>query len=122
LQICAESVNIKKKNSSKRPHDIPDKFTTAGKKVLSKSDSNRVSDIDPVLLRKVIHNAYNLPEFEILCRDLGLSYDDIRGSTFETKILEFIEWHRRRRRYAVLVLKILDDHPYLSSVLGIDQI
>jgi hypothetical protein len=73
-------------------------------------------ELDPILLRKAIHSAYDLPEFIILCNDLGIHYDDLRGLTFETKIMELIDWHVRRRKYADLVQKVLGDHSYLDEI------
>jgi len=64
-----------------------------------------------------MHSAYDRPAFEILCKELGLDYHDLRGETLETKMLYLIDWHRRRRRYAQLVRKALTDHPYLAQEL-----
>ncbi|MBL7062645.1 MAG: caspase family protein [Anaerolineae bacterium] len=73
--------------------------------------------VDPIKLRQAMHSAYDRPAFEILCKELGLDYHDLRGETLETKMLYLIDWHRRRRRYAQLVRKALTDHPYLAQEL-----
>ncbi len=73
--------------------------------------------MDPIKLRQAMHSAYDRPAFEILCKELGLDYHDLRGETLETKMLYLIDWHRRRRRYAQLVRKALTDHPYLAQEL-----
>jgi hypothetical protein len=73
--------------------------------------------ISSVFLRKAIYHTYSQPEFEILCSDLGVRYDDLGGSTFETKILELIAWHERRQKYDELVSKVLEDRPHLKSSL-----
>jgi len=73
--------------------------------------------VDPTRLRQAMHSAYDRPAFEILCKDLGLDYHDLRGETLETKMLYLIDWHQRRRRYAQLVRKVLEDHPYLAQEL-----
>ena len=73
--------------------------------------------VDPTKLRRAMHSAYDRPAFEILCQDLGLDYHDLRGETLETKMLYLIDWHQRRRRYAQLVRKVLEDHPYLAQEL-----
>ncbi|HUS70962.1 MAG TPA: hypothetical protein VM075_09350 [Anaerolineae bacterium] len=73
--------------------------------------------VDPVRLRLALHSAYDRPEFEILCSELGLDYHDLRGETLETKMLSLIDWHQRRRMYASLVSKVLADRPRLIDEL-----
>jgi len=73
--------------------------------------------VDPKKLRLAMHTAYDRPAFEVLCKDLGLDYHDLRGETLETKMLYLIDKHRRRRQYARLVRKVLEDHPYLAQEL-----
>jgi hypothetical protein len=73
--------------------------------------------VTPTRLRQAMHSAYDRPAFEILCKDLGLDYHDLRGETLETKMLYLVDWHQRRRRYAQLVRKVLEDHPYLGKEL-----
>jgi len=74
-------------------------------------------NVNPMKLRRAMHSAYDRPTFEILCKDMGLDYHDLRGETLELKMLYLIDWHQRRRRYAQLVRKVLEDHPYLSQEL-----
>jgi hypothetical protein len=74
-------------------------------------------NVNPTKLRQAMHSAYDRPAFEILCKDLGLDYHDLRGETLETKMLYLIDWHQRRRQYAQLVHKVLEDHPYLGKEL-----
>jgi hypothetical protein len=73
--------------------------------------------VDPKKLRLAMYTAYDRPAFEVLCKDLGLDYHDLRGETLETKMLYLIDKHRRRRQYARLVRKVLEDHPYLAQEL-----
>ena len=73
--------------------------------------------VNPTKLRQAMHSAYDRPAFEILCKDLGLDYHDLRGETLETKMLYLIDWHQRRRQYTQLVRKVLEDHPYLGKEL-----
>ena len=73
--------------------------------------------VNPTKLRRAMHSAYDRPAFEILCKELGLDYHDLRGETLETKMLYLIDWHQRRRRYADLVRKVLEGHPYLAQEL-----
>jgi len=73
--------------------------------------------VDPSRLRQTMHSAYDRPAFEILCKDLGLDYHDLRGETLETKMLYLIDHFQRRRQYEKLVRKVLADHPYLADEL-----
>ena len=73
--------------------------------------------VDPTKLRRAMHSAYDRPAFEILCKELGLDYDELRGETLETKMLYLIDSHQRRRQYAGLVRKVLAEHPYLIDEL-----
>jgi hypothetical protein len=73
--------------------------------------------VNPTRLRQAMHSAYDRPAFEILCNELGLDYDDLRGETLETKMMYLIDRHRRRRQYAQLVRKVLEDYPYLVQDL-----
>jgi len=73
--------------------------------------------VDPTKLRQAMHSAYDHPAFEILCKDLGLDYDDLRGETLELKMLYLIDWYQRHRRYPDLVRKVVEDHPYLAQEL-----
>lgn len=71
---------------------------------------DEIIQIEPVQLRKLIFSSYDLPEFELFCNDLGVNYDNLRGVTYETKILSLIRWHERRGVYTVLVRKFLEDN------------
>jgi len=73
--------------------------------------------VTPTKLRQAMRSAYDRPAFEILCKDLGLDYHDLRGETLETKMLYLIDWHQRRRQYTQLVRQVLKDHPYLGKEL-----
>ena len=74
--------------------------------------------VNPTKLRMAMHSAYDRPAFEMLCKDLaGLDYHDLRGETLELKMLHLIDWHQRRREYAKLVRRVLEDHPYLAQEL-----
>jgi uncharacterized caspase-like protein len=76
-----------------------------------------LASVDPTKLRKAMHSAYDRPAFEILCKDLGLDYHDLRGETLETKMLYLIDHFQRRHQYGRLVRKVLADHPYLANEL-----
>jgi hypothetical protein len=80
-------------------------------------DEMDLNTVNPTKLRQAMHSAYDRPAFEILCKDLGLDYHDLRGETLELKMLYLIDWHQRRRQYTQLVRKVLEDHPYLGKEL-----
>lgn len=73
--------------------------------------------IDPTALRRAMHDAYDREEFLLLCSDLGVSYDDLRGETLQTKIMYLIDKMIRSRQYERLVLKVLEDRPFLARGL-----
>jgi hypothetical protein len=75
------------------------------------------ASVNPTKLREAMHSAYDRPAFEILCKDLGLDYHDLRGETLEAKMLYLIDHFQRRRRYEKLVRKVLADHSYLADEL-----
>jgi hypothetical protein len=70
--------------------------------------------VAPTALRKAMHRAYNRSELEILCRDLGISYDDLAGEILEVKILNLIDFFSRRQQYPQLVKKVMADRPDLE--------
>jgi hypothetical protein len=73
------------------------------------------ASVDPTKLRKAMYSVYDRPAFEILCKDLGLDYHDLRGETLETKMLYLIDHFQRRRQYENLVRKVLADYPHLAE-------
>lgn len=75
------------------------------------------ASVDQTRLRKAMHGVYDRPAFEILCKDLGLDYHDLRGETLETKMLYLIDHFQRHRQYETLVCKVLSDHPHLKAEL-----
>lgn len=77
--------------------------------------------IDPTALRRAMHRAYDREEFLLLCSDLGMNYDDLRGETLQTKIMYLIDKTVRSRQYERLVRKVLEDRPFLGQELR-DQV
>jgi len=75
------------------------------------------ASVDPTKLRQAMHSAYDRTAFEILCKDLGLDYHDLRGETLETKMLYLIDHFQRHRQYTKLVRKVMADHPHLADEL-----
>jgi hypothetical protein len=79
-----------------------------------------INQVDQKWLRRAMHNAYDREEFVLLCSDLGMSYDDLRGETLSTKIMYLIDKMVRSRQYERLVRKVLEDRPFLVPEL-LDQ-
>jgi hypothetical protein len=80
--------------------------------------------VDQIKLRQAMIAAYDKPSLIALCSDLAFAYDDLsveydnlRGEAVPSKVLELIQWHRRRRRVGDLVRKVLADFPHLAEEL-----
>jgi len=68
---------------------------------------------------------YDKPGLIALCNDLAIKYSDrsveydsLRGESLSAKVLYLIDWHRRRRRMADLVRKVLADFKFLAEELA----
>jgi len=110
----AVTIGAKPPVAPAQPEQAPTEPAAPPEPLEDEMDPNTVN---PTKLRMAMHSAYDRPAFEVLCKDLGLDYHDLRGETLETKMLYLIDWHQRRRRYAQLVRKVLEDHPYLAQEL-----
>lgn len=58
---------------------------------------------DPVALRELIANSYNLEEIRTLCSDLAVDYDDLGGEGKTAKARELIAYLKRRNRLDDLI-------------------
>lgn len=65
-------------------------------------------------LRLAMHRFYNRAELSLLCRDLGVSIEDLPGVTFETQLMDLIDHCHRRGRYDDLLERIKLDRPQLT--------
>jgi len=112
-----------KGDGSHKSHDRPvwvDDFELDIRPATQNTTVTEVTDlaaVGPTKLRQAMHCTYDRPAFEILCKELGLDYHDLRGETLETKMLYLIDWHQRHRQYVLLVHKVLKDHPSLTQEL-----
>ena len=70
---------------------------------------------DPVDLRIAMYNALSLPEFKLLCANLGVRYDDLEGETLQLKMQSLIDYFSRRKRYLELVQRVLQFRPDLAN-------
>lgn len=72
-------------------------------------------EIDQRPLRLAMLRAYTRAEIEVLCRDLGLSFDALSDHRpLETQIMELIDYLRSRNRYHELVERVQADRPHLA--------
>jgi hypothetical protein len=70
--------------------------------------------IDQRSLRLMMRNAYNRNELSLLCRDLGVSLEDLSGTTLETQMMDLIDHCHRHGLYNRLLERIRIDRPQLS--------
>ncbi|MEN3330920.1 MAG: hypothetical protein V7641_285 [Blastocatellia bacterium] len=72
-------------------------------------------EVDQRLLRPAIRSAYDRGDFEILCRNLGLSIDDLSDHRpLEVQIMELIDHCRRHNRHHQLLNQVRADRPHLA--------
>jgi len=83
------------------------------------------ADVNPTRLRQAMIEVYDKPGLVALCNDLAFKYNDrsveydsLRGESLSAKVLYLIDWHRRRRRMADLVRKVLADFHFLAEELA----
>lgn len=62
-------------------------------------------------LRRMMRGAYNRAELSLLCRDLGLSLEDLAGTTLETQLMELIDHCYRHGQYDKLLERVRADRP-----------
>jgi hypothetical protein len=65
-------------------------------------------------LRIAMHRVYNRAELSLLCRDLGLSLEDLPGTTIETQLMELIDHCQRHGLREQLLERVRADRPQLS--------
>lgn len=73
-------------------------------------------EIDQRPLRLAMRCAYDRDELSLLCRDLGLSLEDLPGRTLETQLMDLIDYCHRRGLYDQLLDRMQTDRPHLASV------
>ena len=72
------------------------------------------SSIDQRPLRIAMRRAYNRDELSILCRDLGISLEDLAGKTLETQLMDLIDYCHRHGLYNQLIERMRIDRPQLT--------
>jgi hypothetical protein len=69
------------------------------------------SGINQRSLRLAIHRSYNRAEISLLCSDLGLSLEDLPGTTLEGQIMELIDHCHRHGIHGQLLHRLREDRP-----------
>jgi hypothetical protein len=75
-----------------------------------------LSENDQRPLRMAMRRVYNRDELSLLCRDLGLSLDELPGRTLETQLMDLIDYCHRHGKYRTLLKRVQMDRPEL--ILG----
>jgi hypothetical protein len=65
-------------------------------------------------LRMAMRSVYNRAELSLLCRDLGLSIEDLPGITLETQLMDLIDHCHRHGQYDTLLERMRIDRPPLT--------
>lgn len=66
--------------------------------------------LDQRALRRHIHSSLNRAELSLLCHDLGLTLEDLSGTTLEAQIMELIDYCYRHGIYDQLVQNTAFNH------------
>ena len=71
--------------------------------------------MDRVQLREDLLTVFNLEEFQLLCRRLGVAYDQLRGQTPRDKAGLLIGTMERNGRLPELVQEVVRERPHLET-------
>ena len=66
------------------------------------------------LLSRAIPLAFNLNELELLAKDIGVSIENLHGSTLEMKSSELVSYFVRRGRLEELISALLQERPKIN--------
>ena len=67
--------------------------------------------IDPIHLRQVLTEHYNLGELRILCFELGIDYEEFGGSGKMEKVVELVAYAQRHNRLDDIAACVRRTHP-----------
>lgn len=70
---------------------------------LKREEQEAASAPDPARLRLAIGRHFSLEEIRLLCHDLGVDYDNLRGETKDGKAAELVDFMARANRMPVLL-------------------
>ncbi len=74
--------------------------------------------MDRIQLRDDLLTVFNLEELRLLCRRLGLEYDQLRGKTQRDKAGLLIGTMERNGRLPELVQEVVRERPHLEEIYG----
>jgi hypothetical protein len=72
------------------------------------------SESNQRFLRLAMRGTYNRAELALLCRDLGLSLEDLPGATLETQLMDLIDHCNRHGLYDQLIERVRLDRPQIT--------
>lgn len=71
-------------------------------------------EVDQRQLRQFMLQAFTRAEIQVLCQELGMSFDDLSDHRpLETQIMELIDHQRKRNRYHDLVALVKEERPHM---------
>ena len=73
----------------------------------------RLTELDQTAPRRLMRRAYNRAELSLVCRDLGLSLEDLAGTTMRAQMMELIDHCYRRGMTTQLLERIRRERPQL---------
>jgi hypothetical protein len=72
-------------------------------------------DITPessvLTLRRVLTDTFSEQELRLLCFDLGIDFEDLRGTTLEAKMVSLVDYLQRRSRLEELIVYVRRERP-----------
>lgn len=70
--------------------------------------------VDPIYLRQVLTERYNLSELHTLCFDLGIDYEEIGGSGKTEKVVELVAFAQRHNRLDDIAAYVRHTRPFVQ--------
>ncbi|MAT95698.1 MAG: hypothetical protein CL608_00910 [Anaerolineaceae bacterium] len=77
--------------------------------------------LDRQTLLRVMNDQFNLEEIRVLCFALEVNYDELRGETKKSKVIDLIELLERRQALPRLVTAVLRQRPNLGGQFQTSQ-
>jgi hypothetical protein len=74
---------------------------------------NNRAEFDTITLRELIVAHFSVDESRVLCSNFDLEYEDLRGSTKEAKVGDFVGRLDRSGRIQLLIASLEDSHPHV---------
>ena len=67
-------------------------------------------------IRDALYYCYNDDELRVLCTDLGIEYEDLKGDTRQVRVIELIGYLQRRGRIQDLIAVCSKQRPHVNWV------